>query len=277
MPFGNIGTIEWDQNGPGQEPLGTIFHVLIVPHGGTSTPSCYVYGPTLTLSYPKTCRSPYGMHLSTRLDGRRNTGRTIPPPHLVNTQAWPYSAARSRGERGATSGHRARTICSGPDREVGLNRGAVFLLVCVLAVVGGGAIPGPAGTILLVLGILIALAVAAAWFFRTADSWAEGAGTGESRRRSGPTGPVELPSATVNLIGQRHKRNALARRHLAPHRNPKLQTQQAAGARKKSRAAQSPATGVGSVRWQLLSSLLLASPRSGVTAAGQASHPPRRP
>ena len=50
-----------------------------------------------------------------------------------------------------------------------MNRRAVFLLVCILAVVGGGAIPGPAGTILLVLGILIALAVAAAWFFRTAD------------------------------------------------------------------------------------------------------------
>ena len=45
---------------------------------------------------------------------------------------------------------------------------------------------------------------------------------------------VELPPATVNLVAQRHKRNALARKHLPPHRNPNVQTQQAeAGARKK--------------------------------------------
>ena len=58
---------------------------------------------------------------------------------------------------------------SWPGRGGWIEPGAVFLLACILAVVGGGAIPGPAGTILLVLGILIALAVAAAWFFRTAD------------------------------------------------------------------------------------------------------------
>ena len=195
-------------------------------HPATSTVQHSLYPTQRRADHPTACTSVQdSMDAATPAGpSRRHTLSTPRPGHTVR--------------RGAeASGERHRGIAeglSGPDREVGLNRGAVFLLACILAVVGGGAIPGPAGTILLVLGILIALAVAAAWFFRTTDSWTEGTGTGESRRRSGPTGPVELPSATVNLVGQRHKRNALARRHLAPHRIPNVQTQQAeAGPRKK--------------------------------------------
>ena len=85
------------------------------------------------------------------------------------------------------------------------------------AQVGGGAIPGPAGTILLVLGILIALAVAAA-VLSDADRWAEGAGTGESRRRSAN---IELPPAT-DFVGRPE------RPCRAPPATPKSQeTQQA--------------------------------------------------
>lgn len=63
-----------------------------------------------------------------------------------------------------------------------MNRGAVFLLACVVAVVGGGAVPGLAGTVLLVLGVLIALAVAASAFFKAADRWSEGAEESRSSR-----------------------------------------------------------------------------------------------
>lgn len=73
-----------------------------------------------------------------------------------------------------------------------MDRRTVFLLGCILAMVGGGAVPGPAGTTMLVLGILIALGVAASAFFKAADRWSEGAGTGTPR--SGPSSYGRLGS-----------------------------------------------------------------------------------
>ena len=62
-----------------------------------------------------------------------------------------------------------------------MKRGALFLLACVVAVVGGDAVPGDAGTVLLVLGLLVALAIAVSALFKAADRWSKGAGTEEPR------------------------------------------------------------------------------------------------
>ncbi len=65
-----------------------------------------------------------------------------------------------------------------------MNRRALFLFGCILAIVGGGAVPGPAGITMLVFGILVALGVAASAFFKAADCWSEG--TEKGTPRSGP-------------------------------------------------------------------------------------------
>ena len=264
--FGNIGPIEWDQNGPGQEPLGTIFHVLIVPHGGTSTPSCYVYGPTLTLSYPKTCRSPHGMHHSARRD------RPPTPDGPFRATCHDPAMDIECGEEQRRAGSDVRALredyLSWPGRGGWIEPGAVFLLACILAVVGGGAIPGPAGTILLVLGILIALAVAARGSFGPRISWAERAGTGESLRRSGPTGPsaqAERPCAEAPPAAPNRQRPAPASRSRCPKENLSRPVASCLARQ---------------IRRQLLRPPLAASPRCPAfrrTAPRQAPHPPPRP
>ena len=93
-----------------------------------------------------------------------------------------------------------------------MNRGAVFLLGCVVAVVGGGAVPGPAGTVLLVLGVLTALAVAASAFFKAADRWSEGAG--ESRgSRTGSSSYGRLGSSSHRGATTRPSLPGSSRRH----------------------------------------------------------------
>ena len=83
-----------------------------------------------------------------------------------------------------------------------MDRRTLFLFGCILAIVGGGAVPGPAGTTMLVLGILIALAVAASALFKAADRWSAGAGAS----RSSHTGP-----SNYGRVGSSRHRGATKR------------------------------------------------------------------
>lgn len=91
-----------------------------------------------------------------------------------------------------------------------MNRGVIFVLACVVAVVGGGAVPGPAGIVLLVLGILTALAVAASAFFKAAERWSEEEGESPSSPY-GPLGSSSYRSATTrtSLRGSSSRRTEI--------------------------------------------------------------------
>ena len=149
--------------------------------------------------------------------------------------------AEASGERHPGASRKYQLSRPGRRRFV-LNRGAIFLLACIVAVVGGGAIPGPAGTILLVLGTLAALAVAASAFFKRRRPVVGGSGDG---RNSPPQVYTFAGLRPVRSITQRRKPSVVARKHRAPRRNPELQAQQTVSPRKETRAAQPAVTGVG--------------------------------